>query len=146
MTDVVEVPGVEDLAGRARLWLVDSDGDPKPIGWQCNSCGQVRLPSRHLICRRCTSESASTIELTGAATIYSKTVVHRGFPGTLVPYTVAVVDLSEGIRLRTVLVGDGADRAAIGDVVQLVPMPGAESLDQAGFAVSLHPARDGVTR
>ncbi|MFE3027440.1 Zn-ribbon domain-containing OB-fold protein [Nocardia tengchongensis] len=145
MTDVVEAPDFEDVAGRARLWLADADGSPKPIGWQCNSCGRVRLPSRHLICRRCTSESAAPIELTGTATIYSRTVVHRGFPGTPVPYTVVVVDLSEGIRLRTVLVGDGADRAEIGDVVRLVPMPGAQGLDQAGFAVSPHPAHEEVT-
>ncbi|WP_433207272.1 Zn-ribbon domain-containing OB-fold protein [Nocardia sp. CA-107356] len=146
MTDVLEVPTVEVLRDRARLWFLDTNGRARPLGWQCNSCSVVRLPSRHLICRRCASESATAIELSGKATIYSKTVVHRGFPGTPVPYTVALVDFAEGIRLRTVVVGDGADRVVIGDVVELVPMPGAAGLDQAGLAVAACPTGVEVTQ
>ncbi|MFC9355736.1 Zn-ribbon domain-containing OB-fold protein [Rhodococcus sp. NPDC057014] len=138
MSDTLDEANAVDGAQHdpARVWFLGAEGRLQARGWRCDECGAVRLPSRHPICPDCLSDRASRTDLSGHATIFSKTVVHRGFPGIPVPYTVALVDLVEGIRLRTVVVGEGAERVAIGDNVTLVPTPRAEEFEQAGLAVS----------
>lgn len=80
---------------------------------RCNSCGDynwVPYPA----CRSCLSEDQSWVPVSGEATIYSYTVVHRG-PGVFqdeVPYVIALAQLVE--RPRPMLV--------MGNVIGIEPV------------------------
>jgi uncharacterized OB-fold protein len=55
--------------------------------------------------------------------VHSFTIVHRAaFPEfqAITPYVVALVDLAEGPRMMTNIVGDDAHSVAIGDAVTVV--------------------------
>lgn len=68
---------------------------------RCGACGTFRLPPTPF-CPECQSREVDWVTLSGAATVFSFTVVH-GFPGlpdvTLVP---AVVDLPDAPGARLV--------------------------------------------
>jgi uncharacterized protein len=90
---------------------------------RCNSCGDynwVPYPA----CRTCLSEDQSWVQVSGEATIYSYTVVHRG-PGVFqddVPYVVALAKLVERPRPMLVMgnvVGVPADSVRIGQSVRI---------------------------
>jgi uncharacterized OB-fold protein len=74
---------------------------------QCDACGTVVWhPRRH--CTGCTSGTLSWHTASGRGTIYSYSVVRQSyhpFFRTLVPYAVAWIDLDEGPRLLSNVVG-----------------------------------------
>jgi uncharacterized protein len=62
------------------------------------------------------------VEASGQGTVYSFSVIHRApFPAFAerVPYVIALVDLAEGPRMMTNIVGEDALDIAIGDAVQV---------------------------
>lgn len=85
----------------------------------CDSCQTARFYPRHL-CPRCGSSKVSWRDACGRGNVFSSTVVHRGptpaFKGRQ-PYVVALIDLAEGPRMMSNIVGDDADQTAIGDAV-----------------------------
>lgn len=74
---------------------------------KCDDCGEVRYPPAPL-CPRCWSRGYSWAKLSGHGKVNSWVVFHqsyfRGYDDTL-PYNVAEVELDEGPRLLTNLVG-----------------------------------------
>ena len=74
---------------------------------QCDDCGAVVFyPRRH--CNRCLSSNLVWREASGFGSIYTFSVVRQSyhpFFRTRVPYAVGYVDLDEGPRLLTNLVG-----------------------------------------
>jgi hypothetical protein len=78
---------------------------------RCAECGQHQFYPRPF-CLACFSDDISWVVVSGEATVYSQTTVVMA-PA---PYTVALVDLAEGPRLTTLLVGDSVE---IGDPVRL---------------------------
>jgi uncharacterized OB-fold protein len=86
---------------------------------QCGDCGTVRFFPRYL-CTECGSDHTDWTEASGRGTVHSFTIVHRAaFPEFQVqtPYVVALIDLEEGPRMMTNIVGDDALNVAIGDAV-----------------------------
>lgn len=90
---------------------------------KCQSCGDynwVPYPA----CRSCLSEDQEWTEVSGEATIYSYTVVHRG-PGAFqddVPYVIALAKLVEQPRPMLVmgnLVGTPPEGVRIGQSVRI---------------------------
>jgi uncharacterized OB-fold protein len=79
---------------------------------RCLGCGHLRFPPAR-ICPRCRSERDQWVSLSGRGKIWSFTVFHKCyFPGFAdeMPYNVAVVELDEGVRMFTNIVGvDNAD-------------------------------------
>jgi uncharacterized protein len=75
---------------------------------RCVSCGAVRFPPSGM-CPQCRSTAAEWIEASGRGTLYSWIVVHHPVPKEVyaadVPYVVALVELEEGVRMPTNLVG-----------------------------------------
>ncbi len=73
----------------------------------CAACAHVQL-YQQAICRRCGSESLEHRAASGRATVHSFSVVHRA-PGPAfkqdTPYAVLLVELDEGPRMITSLVG-----------------------------------------
>ncbi len=90
---------------------------------RCRDCGTfmwpvagMRAPLRPR-CVGCFSDDLEWSPSTGRATLYSFVIVHQlyhpGFAGEL-PYNVAEVELEEGVRTITNVVGCPADQLVIG--------------------------------
>ena len=76
---------------------------------------------RH-ICLKCWSENRAWIDAAGTGTVHSFSIVHRApLPSFRedCPYVVALIDLAEGPRIMTNIVGDGALEVVIGDRVEV---------------------------
>lgn len=68
---------------------------------RCKQCGTVRWPGGYL-CPACLSSEAETAVLPKEGTLYSYVIMDRPFHPSVadkVPYVVATVDLSEGVRI-----------------------------------------------
>lgn len=89
---------------------------------RCRACGTTRLPPRAL-CPACLSSDTEWVRASGAGTVYSFTVTHQnqapGFREEL-PYVLAVVELAEGPRMMTNVVGCAPDDVRIGMAVEVV--------------------------
>lgn len=86
---------------------------------RCGDCGTLRFFPRYL-CTECGSDAVEWAEVSGRGTVHSFTIVHRAaFPEfqAQTPYVVALIDLEEGPRMMTNIVGDDAHDVAIGDAV-----------------------------
>jgi uncharacterized OB-fold protein len=89
---------------------------------QCDGCGRRRfIPSE--ICPACYSLDATWSPVSGRGAVYTFTVVHRApTPAyqALAPYVLAYVELAEGPRVSTTLVGVAPDAVRIGLPVRVV--------------------------
>ncbi len=74
------------------------------------------------LCPECGATSVSWTEASGLGTVYSFSVVHRsaGLYRDAVPYVVAYVELAEGPRIVTNIVGCDPARVSIGQPVRVV--------------------------
>lgn len=104
--------------GRYPKPLPEADADSRPF-WEgcrahrlmlqrCADCGAFRFPpSRH--CAHCRSTRAAWLPATGDGRVFSWIVVVHPVPGDIyaaeVPYVVALVELAEGVRMATNIVG-----------------------------------------
>jgi uncharacterized OB-fold protein len=73
---------------------------------RCKSCGAWRLPSRPR-CPDCWSTDTEWARASGRGTLYSFGIMHQKFPGfeDQTPYQYAVVELEEGPRIVSNVVG-----------------------------------------
>jgi uncharacterized OB-fold protein len=73
---------------------------------RCRSCGAWRLPSRPR-CPDCLSTETEWSKASGRGTLYSFGIMHQKFAGFAddVPYNYAVVELEEGPRIVSNVVG-----------------------------------------
>jgi len=81
----------------------------------CDTCKQYVFYPRSL-CPHCYSDQLSWVVATGRGTIYSYTVVYQAFGSFKeeVPFVVAIVELVEGVRLMTRIIGAPHERVKIG--------------------------------
>jgi uncharacterized protein len=94
---------------------------------RCRMCATVRFPPRHQ-CTRCWSPETEWIDASGRGEIESITVVRRAPTPAFrdrVPFALVAVSLTEGVRMITNLVGEGALDARIGDKVEVCFEPRA---------------------
>ncbi len=87
----------------------------------CRSCDRVIHYPRE-ICPACMGADLEWRSASGRGEVYAYSVMHR--PGNplmadRVPYTVALVDLEEGARLMTNIVGCEPDSVEVGMAVQI---------------------------
>jgi uncharacterized OB-fold protein len=86
---------------------------------RCASCGTLRHPPGPC-CPHCRSFEWDTVEASGRGTVYSFVVAHHPrHPAFDYPLLVAVVELAEGTRLVTNLVGVAPDDVRIDMPVSL---------------------------
>ncbi|MCG8689853.1 MAG: Zn-ribbon domain-containing OB-fold protein [Minwuiales bacterium] len=71
---------------------------------RCDDCAHTYFPPRPF-CPVCGSRSVSVFPASGRATLYSYVIHHRAPPGFEAPYAIAVVELEEGPRMMTNIVG-----------------------------------------
>ena len=94
-------------------WKAAHEG--RLIVQRCTVCGAHQLYPRWR-CLRCRSQ-VEWVEAAGGGIVYSFTVIRQNFSRSfrhLIPYVVALVDLDEGARLMTNLVGIDPDEVRIG--------------------------------
>lgn len=90
------------------------------IQW-CTACeAPIHFPRE--ACPRCLGTQLEFRPSAGTGTVYAlSTMPVPGNPGMAgrAPYAVALVDLDDGVRMLSNIVGDGWEHAAVGDRVQV---------------------------
>jgi uncharacterized protein len=116
---VAPIPDAES----APFWEATLEG--KLLVQECGVCGQRQLYGRSL-CTNCHSALLSWVESSGRGTVYSRTIIRqnpsRSFKH-LIPFVVALVDLDDGPRMMSNVVGTPAEDVSIGDRVRVVFEP-----------------------
>ncbi|MBO0510777.1 Zn-ribbon domain-containing OB-fold protein, partial [Streptomyces beijiangensis] len=86
---------------------------------RCGGCGTLRFPWLPG-CNACGSQEWDTVEASGAGTVYSYVVMHHPpFPAFDPPYAVGLIELAEGVRMVSNVVGVPPDKVRIGMPVRL---------------------------
>jgi uncharacterized OB-fold protein len=83
---------------------------------KCADCGAIRHYPRPM-CPSCHSMECSWVEASGQGAVHSWTITHHAFhPGVRddLPYTLATVDLAEGVRMNAQLRGVAPEMLRIG--------------------------------
>ena len=88
---------------------------------RCKDCGTLRHYPRPM-CPKCNSMNTEWVKVSGKGKIYTWTVVHQpAHPAfTEVPYAVVIVELEEGVRMTSNMVGCQPDDLYIGMPVEVV--------------------------
>lgn len=89
------------------------ESEPTLIGSECTDCGEILFPTRDR-CPECFGDTETTT-LSRHGTLYTHATVGMGPEGFPSPYTIGYVDLPEGIRIFTTIVGD----VEIGDEMEV---------------------------
>lgn len=83
--------------------------EPKPhlMGCKCSQCGATFLDTKRVACSKCgaTGDSLKPVQLSDKGKVWVFSVVHQSFPGIKTPYITAIVDLPEGVSVRTNIMG-----------------------------------------
>ncbi|MBT2490448.1 bifunctional MaoC family dehydratase/OB-fold nucleic acid binding domain-containing protein [Streptomyces sp. ISL-96] len=86
---------------------------------RCEGCGTLRFPWLPG-CGGCGSPEWDTLEASGAGTVFSYVVMHHPpFPAFDPPYAVGLIELAEGVRMVSNVVGVPYDKVRIGMPVRL---------------------------
>lgn len=81
-------------------------GEGRFVTTRCASCGRLSFPPKPF-CPHCWHERVEWAPLSPAGTVYSSTVIHAA-PAVFrheIPYRVGIVDLDDGVRIATRLLG-----------------------------------------
>ncbi len=76
------------------------------IGTKCRSCGEYFLGKKRL-CGKCFKSDLEEVTLSQKGELYSYTIIHVAPPGWTggVPYAIGSVELAEGMRVDSQIVG-----------------------------------------
>ncbi len=108
---------------------------PKPhlVATKCGGCGALFLDLKRLACSKCgASGNFSQVPLSDKGKVYVFSVIHQSFPGIKTPYVTAIVDLPEGISVKSNLIDVDPEelqknpQQAFGMAVDLVVNPVAK--------------------
>jgi uncharacterized OB-fold protein len=137
MTYAKPIPAISDEmrpfydgARRHELWVQ-----------RCTGCGALRFPAR-AICSECLAPTADWVQVSGRGEIFSFNVMHQVYhPGFAaeVPYAVVTVQLAEGPKLISNLVGVAPNQIRIGMPVRVVFETISDEVTLPKFAPD-HPA------
>lgn len=89
---------------------------------RCTACGELRFPARSR-CSHCLATGAAWVPVSGRGEVYSFVVMHQVYHPAFaaeVPYTVAVIQLAEGPRMLTNVVGTPPSEIRVGMPVEVV--------------------------
>lgn len=89
---------------------------------RCSSCGVLRFPARE-VCSRCLSREATWAPVSGRGKVWSFVIMHQAaHPGFAaeIPYAVVLVELEEGVRMISNLLGVPASEVRIGQPVEVM--------------------------
>jgi len=88
---------------------------------KCNKCGEIYFPPR-LICPECKSKKFTTVKLSDKGEIITYTIIRIASEKFSIqsPYAVAIIKLTDGVKLTTQVADIDFDKIKIGMKVQLV--------------------------
>lgn len=97
----------------------DATKEHKLVMQRCSKCKDwVWLPQ--LVCRRCLEDTLEWTPTSGRGTVYTYVVMHRAtLPSFTAPYVIGVVELEEGARFFTNIVGCDPKDVKIGMPVEV---------------------------
>lgn len=108
-------------ADNAPYW--DAAAEGRLLLQRCRKTGQVWFYPRQISPATWAPEDVEWFEASGRGEVHSFSIVHRASePGyqSLTPFVVALIDLEEGARMMTNIIGPNALAVAIGDKVRCV--------------------------
>lgn len=93
---------------------------------KCSSCGNLQMYPKPM-CVECSSVDLDWVESSGEGIIYSFTDINRVIMNSKefneeVPYTIASIELKEGVRLYGRIIGEEGRKPGIGDRVSSAPI------------------------
>lgn len=97
----------------------DGCRDHKLMAQRCTTCQEWRYPVAD-VCPNCLSTGFEWRELSGRGELLSYIVIHRGYHpywALRVPYNVAFIQLDEGLRMFSNIVGTPNEKLAVGQRV-----------------------------
>ena len=107
-----------------RFW---DDCDKSRLSIQkCDDCGKLRYPPR-IICPSCLSDRFDWVKATGRGTVFAWVTVHhppRAYLKEEVPYNLSLVELEEGIRMWSQVVGCLPSEVKVGMSVKVTFVSG----------------------
>lgn len=104
---------------------------------KCSDCGHVRMPPA-VLCPKCLSEKGEWTRMSGRGKVWSFVVFHHAYyPGYEedIPYNTAIIELEEGPRMHTNVVGCENEDLYIGMPVEVLfePMEDDEDIHLPKF-------------
>jgi len=116
--DDLPTPTPEASPETAEFWAATSED--RLLLRHCTDCDATFHPPRR-ICPECHGDATEWIEASGEGTIYTFSVMRQNFGpfGEAVPYVLAYVELDEGPRILTNVVGVDVDEVEIGQRVTI---------------------------
>ncbi len=105
--------------GHDNAWWWEGIDDDKLLIQKCSDCGEIRHPPQPM-CSECRSVAWEGVEAGGRGFVYSYTVLqHPKFPGYEYPVVCALIELEEGTRMVSNVVGCDASEVSIGMEVEV---------------------------
>ncbi len=90
---------------RAILPILRLQPKPHLVGSKCGSCGAIFLDVKRAACSKCgASGNLQPTQLSDKGKVWVFSVIHQSFPGIKTPYVTAVVDLPEGVSVKSNLI------------------------------------------
>ena len=93
---------------------------------RCTNCGHHRFPPT-FYCAKCNSAEHEWIESTGRGRVFSWIVVRHPVPRDIyaadVPYVVALIELDEGVRIASNIVGIAPEKVTANMPVRVIFKP-----------------------
>lgn len=89
---------------------------------QCNAC-KVKLHPTTEFCPECLGDDLGWVEASGKGTLHTFGLMHQNYHPAFtaeLPYNVSVVELEEGPRLNTNVVGIDDDKLEVGMALEVV--------------------------
>jgi uncharacterized OB-fold protein len=105
---------------------------------QCASCGHIRFPISH-VCPDCLSYDFAWKDLSGRGEVFAYIVYHKAYNKAFaadLPYNVALVQLEEGPRMYSNIVGCANDAVKVGDKLEAVFEPVTEAITLPRFRLA----------
>jgi uncharacterized OB-fold protein len=114
------------------FWEAASAG--RLVAQRCRECGRLRHPPRPM-CPFCRSLEHELVDLAGTGTVYSYALLHYPqHPAFTYPVVAALVELDEGVRLVSNLVGVDPHDVRIGMPVEVTFEATADGMAVPVFA------------
>lgn len=111
---------------------------------KCKACSHIRYPISH-VCPECLSEGFDWADLSGNGTVYSSIVFHQVYHQAFaaeVPYNVSLIQLEEGPRLFSNVVGIAPSDVKVGDRVEVIFDALTEDISLPRFRLVNEPTAD----
>lgn len=112
------LPTLDDL--NRPFWTAAREG--RLALQHCGDCGKPRYPINH-VCPHCLCETYEWKPVSGRGTVHSSIVFHQVYNQAFamdVPYNVSLIQLEEGPRMMSNVVGIPPQEVKVGDKVAVV--------------------------